>query len=223
MPLLEVVDLSYSVSVRRGFRKIPKKILNGVSFSIDVGATLSLLGSSGTGKSTVARCIAGLITPPSGTIVFDGKQQFPRTNGTPASTGLIQMLFQNHAASLDPVLTVRASLLEGIPAATPPNQRDETVHALLADVQLPTDILPKYPRELSGGQRQRVALARALSANPRLLILDEPTSALDAITGLQIVALLKQIQDSRGTAMLFITHDERLTQLLGGSIVRLQR
>ncbi|MBI4547518.1 MAG: ABC transporter ATP-binding protein [Ignavibacteriae bacterium] len=180
-----------------------RHILKDVSFSIEEGSTLGLIGSSGSGKTTIGKCISGLSVPSGGRIDFCGKNIFPDIQNRKALGTAIQLVFQNHTASLDPKLTIHQSILEGI------NGRDshETMRNLLSMVELSDDILARYPQELSGGQRQRVAIARALSVTPQLLILDEPTSALDRLTQIQIIRLIKNVQRQTGVAILYISHD----------------
>lgn len=228
MPLLEIKSLSCSVptSSHLSFRQKRKQILKQVSLAIDEGTTLGLLGGSGSGKSTIARCIAGIQQPDEGTIRFSEINLFPLIENRKRISLQIQMLFQASSASLNPVLSVRESLLEGIEAGLH-SRSSPTVEGLLQSVGLPEEMLDRFPRQLSGGQRQRVALARVLSVHPRLLILDEPTSALDVITQQHILSLLKQLQQKYRFAFLFITHEvqtallfcDRIAVLNDGEIV----
>jgi peptide/nickel transport system ATP-binding protein len=206
MSLLEVKHLSFSAEVRSFARKMRKRILRDVSLSLEEGETLGLIGESGSGKTSFARCIVGLYEPDGGVINFAGTNIYPEKGNRKAIGGKIQLLFQNHASSLDPRLSIRKSLLEG---ATGSNSAELEAFALklAAMVELPEDILDRHPQQLSGGQRQRVALARTLSVSPRLLILDEPTSALDALTQVQVLKMIKNVQASTGTAILYISHD----------------
>jgi ABC-type dipeptide/oligopeptide/nickel transport system ATPase subunit len=207
MPVLEVIRLTASLAAGNGTGR-PRTVLNGVSFSIGSGKTFGLLGESGSGKSTVARCIAGLILPDGGSISFEGVNIFPETKNRAKVGRGIQMLFQNHTASLDPRMTIRASLLEAI------EPREVDPELMAEQYGLPKDLLPRRPNELSGGQRQRVALARAMSADPKLLILDEPTSSLDAATQVAILKLVKELQREKGFGMLYISHDQATTSLV---------
>ena len=213
MPLLEVKNLSYSAAVRGSLRKQTKAILRDISFILEQGKTLGIIGESGSGKTTLARCLAGLVSPDSGSIMFDGAQVFPASLRRSIASNGIQVLFQNHSATLDPRIPVNVSIAEGIKREKKA-ELDVTVRKLLALVELSPDVLLKYPHQLSGGQRQRVALARAISVHPKLLILDEPTSALDILTGLQLLSLLRKIQQEEKTSIIYISHDLHTTSLI---------
>ncbi len=208
MPLLEIRNLSCTIRSNPSLssRQRKKRVLKSISFSIDEGSTFGLLGGSGSGKSTMARCIAGLQQPDGGTITFNGINLFPLVDNRGRIPLNIQMLFQASAASLNPALTIRESLNEGIKAGM---QRglQVTPEGLLNSVNVSYEKLDRFPSQLSGGQCQRVALARALSARPKLLILDEPTSALDAITQRNVLSMLKQLQQEYHLSLMFITHD----------------
>jgi peptide/nickel transport system ATP-binding protein len=213
MSLLEVAHLSFSARRRVFFRRREKQILRDVTFSVDDGSALGLVGESGSGKTTIARCIAGLHLPTDGTINFSGKNIFPETHNRVGLGPQIQLLFQNHTASLDPKLTVRTSLLEGAEVKNGKTS-DEIAGRLLNMVELSEDVLDRFPNQLSGGQRQRIALARALSVSPKLLILDEPTSALDALTQVQILKMITEVQKQTSAAILYISHDILTTSLI---------
>ncbi|MEV5407286.1 ATP-binding cassette domain-containing protein [Thermopolyspora sp. NPDC052614] len=159
-----------------------------VTLEIPDGSVVGLVGESGSGKSTLARAIAGLV-PYTGTI--EGSRR-------------VQMVFQDPYASLNPRMTVGASIAEGLPRGM--NRREE-VARLLDLVALPADAAPRYPRQLSGGQRQRVAIARALGARPELLIADEITSALDVSVQGAVLNLVRSLRADLGLSMLFISHN----------------
>ncbi|HEV8538646.1 MAG TPA: ATP-binding cassette domain-containing protein [Bacteroidota bacterium] len=217
MPLLEVTGLGLSVRAGAFLHKNVRQILRSVSFTIDEGSTLGLIGESGSGKTTIARCITGLLPPTSGTITFLGTRIFPSNRKRGTFSPAMQLLFQNHTASLDPRLTIRDSLSEGLPGKNG-SHRESTVRTLVSLVELTADVLDRLPHELSGGQRQRIALARALSVSPRLLILDEPTSSLDALTQMQILTMIKTIQRDRNLAILYISHDLMTTAAICDTI-----
>ncbi|MBI5471362.1 MAG: ABC transporter ATP-binding protein [Ignavibacteriae bacterium] len=228
--LLHVEHLSYSYHAAGsfGFTNRPKTVLEDISFSLDEFTTLGLLGGSGTGKSTLARCLSGILRPDGGTIQFDGMNVFPHVENRKKIRLGMQMLFQASSASLDPTMKIKESLLEGIEARNGVGDREtESAESLIRAVGMSDDTLHRYPSQLSGGQCQRVALARALSVHPKLLILDEPTSALDIITQQQILVLLKRLQTVHGFSMLLITHDrsiastfcDRVASLRDGKVV----
>lgn len=230
MLLLEVDNLWYKLRFdsMTSFRKRSKPLLKGVSLFVEAGTSVALLGESGSGKTTLARCIVGLLKPDSGTITYNGINIFPQ-RGNRNSIGVeIQMLFQASGASLDPSMTVLASLAEGINIRAGKSSKTlAEAERLVSSVGLSTECLGRLPSQLSGGQRQRIALARVLSVAPRLLVLDEPTSALDAITSTQLLHLLKSMQAKEGFSLLFITHHvqaalsfcDRVAVLHNGAIV----
>ncbi len=225
---LHVLDVSTLVCAYRTDGNGAKTVLDGVSFSVDEGGCLGLIGDSGGGKSTIARCVAGLMRPDAGRISICGTNVFPDVKNRRMLAGKVQMLYQDHAASFDPIMTVRESLEEGVRVranggAIPAGR----IVRMLEEVGLGPDMCDKFPRQLSGGERQRVALARSLSVDPPLLVLDEPTSSLDEVTQVKILDLVASMQQAKGTAILFISHDitsiaricDRIAVLCGGRIV----
>jgi len=196
----------------RGGRRLWVKALDGISFAIRRGETFSLVGESGCGKSTAARCIVGLYPPSAGAIVFDGIDVGAlRSRRTLAPVQRrMQMIFQDPYASLDPRWRVRSIIAE--PLTTHGLVTDKTelrarVGELLQQVGLAAADGDKYPHEFSGGQRQRISIARALAARPEFLICDEPTSALDVSVQAQILNLMKDLQRQFGLTYLFISHN----------------
>ena len=191
-----------------------KEIVHGVDLSIGDGERVGLIGSSGSGKSMIARAMLGLLPPDvtvSGSVMLGGSEVIGAADRTLADlrgryTG---MVFQNPGASLNPVLPVgrQIELPLRLHYDLTRAERIERVNAMLAKVGLPADVAAKFPHELSGGQRQRVGIATALITSPRLIVADEPTTALDSITQRQIVDLLVSLVDEAGASMLFITHD----------------
>ncbi len=219
-PLLEVRDLARDFDVSRPWlnrviEHSPRQILkavDGVSFSINRGETLSLVGESGCGKSTVARLICGLYPPSRGSIVFDGVDLAKIAQRTEmlAMRRRFQMIFQDPYASLNPRWRVERIIAE--PIRSHNLIKDERalsrrVGELLTDVGLSPLDMEKYPHEFSGGQRQRISIARALSSNPEFLVCDEPTSALDVSVQAQILNLMKDLQREHGLTYLFISHN----------------
>ena len=191
-----------------------KEIVHGVDLSIGDGERVGLIGSSGSGKSMIARAMLGLLPPDvmvTGSVMLGGAEVIGAADRTLADlrgryTG---MVFQNPGASLNPVLPVgrQIELPLRLHYDLTRAERIERVNAMLAKVGLPADVAAKFPHELSGGQRQRVGIATALITSPRLIVADEPTTALDLITQRQIVDLLVSLVDEAGASMLFITHD----------------
>jgi peptide/nickel transport system ATP-binding protein len=219
-PLLEVRDLRryFDVSppalqrVLRGTGRSIVKALDGVSFAIRRGETFALVGESGCGKSTVARCIVGLYRPTAGHIMFEGTDLATLTTRralAPARRRL-QMIFQDPYASLNPRWRVRRIVAEPLVTHGLIRDRGELrarVGELLRQVSLAPADGDKYPHEFSGGQRQRISIARAMAARPEFLVCDEPTSALDVSVQAQILNLMKDLQRELGLTYLFISHN----------------
>jgi peptide/nickel transport system ATP-binding protein len=188
------------------------RAVDGVSFAIERGATLALVGESGCGKSTVARLICGLYEPTSGSVRFDGVDlaKIERRADMLAMRRRFQMIFQDPYASLNPRWRVKDIVAEPIRShglAKDAASLREEVAKLLTQVGLAPRDGEKYPHEFSGGQRQRVSIARALSSNPEFLVCDEPTSALDVSVQAQILNLMKDLQRQHGLTYLFISHN----------------
>jgi peptide/nickel transport system ATP-binding protein len=216
-PMLETRDVArfFDVSrpliqrmlAREGRRML--RAVDGVSFSIPKGTTLSLVGESGCGKSTVARLVVGLYGPTRGTVIFDGRD-LAEARSDPAQRRRMQMIFQDPYASLNPRWRVRDIIAEPIRAfglAASTAEIEAKVAELLTHVGLSPLDGQKYPHEFSGGQRQRISIARALSSNPEFLVCDEPTSALDVSVQAQILNLMKDLQKELGLTYLFISHN----------------
>ncbi len=182
------------------------KAVDGISFSLEPGETFAVVGESGCGKSTTARCVLRLIEPTSGTVTFEG-QDITAANAR-RLRGLrreMQMIFQDPFASLNPRMTVRGILRE--PFRIHGLEEDGKVEKLLDMVGLLPEHAARYPHEFSGGQRQRVGIARALALNPKLIVCDEPVSALDVSIRAQVLNLLEDLQAQLNLTYLFIAHD----------------
>ena len=213
-PLLQVTDLKKHFPVgSRGLFKDERRVLravDGISFNLEPGQTLGLVGESGCGKSTTARAIIGLHPATSGSVKLEGKELtgLSRAEWLPLRRR-VQMIFQDPYASLDPRQTVSSILTEPltIHKLAKPKERKLRAMALLDAVGLNPRHIDRYPHEFSGGQRQRIGIARALALEPELLLLDEPVSALDVSIQAQIVNLLGELQERFNLAYLFIAHD----------------
>ena len=202
-----VVSLS-NLSLSYGHGKDVRKVVHGVSLDVLPGEVLGLVGESGCGKSTIAKCVAGFLKPSSGDLVVcegaDEPKRGPRR---------VQMVFQDPSSSFDPRRTLGQSVSEGLRnAGTPKGEALEQAGELFERCGLARELLGRYPHQVSGGQCQRAAIARALAARPALLIADEATSALDVTVQAQVVALLCELNAEFGMAVLFICHDLALVQ-----------
>ena len=186
------------------------KAVDGVSFSVNAGETLALVGESGCGKSTVSRLVLRLIEPDQGEIRFEGRDLLGMgANELRAFRRDAQIIFQDPYASLNPRMTVGQILAEPLALhdLVPKERRRERVEELLRLVGLEPRSVRRYAHEFSGGQRQRIAIARALAVEPKLIICDEPVSALDVSIRSQILNLLHDLQQRLGLAYIFVSHD----------------
>lgn len=211
--LLEVKNLVKRFESGGGLLGGPKQIVravNDVSFTVERGQSLGLVGESGCGKSTVARTLLRLVEPDEGSIVFDGTELRNASSAQlRALRKRIQIVFQDPFASLNPRLTVRQALSE--PLRVHKLGSAEQIHATITrtldEVGLPQTALDRYPFEFSGGQRQRIGIARALVLNPELIVADEPVSALDVSVQAQILQLLERLKAERKLSFVFVSHD----------------
>jgi len=214
--LLSVQNLSVTYSMGGGVlggRQSFQAVKN-VSFDIQKGQTLALVGESGCGKTTIGKALLQLLTPQTqvtGHAVLQGQNLFQlKGRDLMASRRQLQIIFQNPFASLNPRMRVQEILEEGMKSLHPEwstHQRQADLKVLMDQVGLRKDALDRYPHEFSGGQRQRIAIARALAVKPSLIVCDEPTSALDVSVQAQILNLLRELQDSLGVSFLFVTHN----------------
>lgn len=206
-PLLRVEGLTKHFSTKKGLLHA----VDNVSFTIDKGRTLGMVGESGCGKSTTGRAILRQIEPTAGNVLFDNidvrsldaaKLRRMRTR--------MQIVFQDPFSSLNPRMTVSQAIEEPIKLhgiITDPQEREERVLELMETVGLAPRLFNTYPHELDGGRRQRIGIARALAVNPDFVVCDEPVSALDVSIQAQILNLMEDLQDEIGLTYLFITHD----------------
>lgn len=213
MPIVEVVNLKKYYPRKRGpFANTREfvKALDGVSFEIERGETLGLVGESGCGKTTTGRCILRLIEPSSGSVRFSGQDLLPMSKAEMRSMRRhMQMIFQDPYASLNPRMTVASVVEEPLIIYRMGNRRQrlERTEELLDMVGLDSNFLWRYPHEFSGGQRQRIGIARALALNPQFIVADEPVSALDVSVQAQIINLLTELKKKLQLTFLFIAHD----------------
>jgi peptide/nickel transport system ATP-binding protein len=216
---LEVKDL-------KKYYKVPKGMLHavdGVSFNLENGKTLGIVGESGCGKTTIGRAILRLVEPSSGSVIFDGvdilklnkqEMRYMRRN--------MQMIFQDPFSSLNPRKTITQTIEEPIILANlipDPDKRFMRVMELMDTVGLAERLVNTYPHELDGGRRQRIGIARALAMNPKFIICDEPVSALDVSIQAQILNLMKKIQREMGLTYIFITHNLAVVSHFSDDIV----
>jgi oligopeptide/dipeptide ABC transporter ATP-binding protein len=207
--LVELDRVSVHFDQRRGLlgRRSVLHAVEQVSLTIAEGETVGLVGESGSGKSTLGHVIAGLRKPTQGEMRFRGHSLDRATRRV--AQHAIQIVFQDPFGALDPRMPVSAIIAEPltINRIGSPAERRERAASLVHDVGLPQDALNRYPHEFSGGQRQRIAIARALAPNPALIVADEPLSALDVSIQSQVLNLMRDVQQQRQLAYLFISHD----------------
>ncbi|MFC9360738.1 ATP-binding cassette domain-containing protein [Rhodococcus sp. NPDC057014] len=221
-PLLSVEDLVVEYPVPDGvFRAV-----DTVSFSVDKGATLAVVGESGCGKSTIAKSIVRLLTPTSGRILVDGADiaQLSEKALRPFRSR-VQMVFQDPYGSLDPHLTAvdivgEPLRLQGVRSKS---ERARRAAELIDRVGLPATALHRRPAEFSGGQRQRIGIARALASGPELLVCDEATSALDVSVQAQVLDLLREIQHDTGLTYVFISHNLGVVREISDTVIVMSR
>ena len=208
--LLEVVDLKEYFDINVGaFKTKPLKAVDGVSFFVNKGETLGLVGESGCGKTTVGRTILNLYKPTSGKIIFDGKE-IKDKKSLAEFRRKATMVFQDPYSSLDPRMTVEDIIAEPLDIHKMcPNkeERRKRVLELMDYVGLNSEHASRYAHEFSGGQRQRIGIARALAVNPEFIVCDEPVSALDVSIQAQVVNMFEDLQKKLGLTYLFIAHD----------------
>ncbi|MDR0634121.1 MAG: dipeptide ABC transporter ATP-binding protein [Azoarcus sp.] len=224
-PLLEVHDLAVHFPVKKGLLRRTVgwvRAVDGVGLCLAPGQTLALVGESGCGKTTVGRAILQLTPPTAGRMVFDGATLRPRDRAAVRNMRrAVQMVFQDPFASLNPRLCIGDILEEGmvsLEVGGDAASRRRIVDELLERIGLSPAMRWRYPHEFSGGQRQRIAIARALAVSPRIIICDEPTSALDVSVQAQLLNLMCELQQERGLAYLFITHNLAVVRYMADEV-----
>ncbi len=221
---ISVRDLSKTFGGGRSFlgkERHKVEAVKRVSLDLRSGETLAIVGESGSGKSTLARMLVGLTEPTDGTMTIAGRDSSElRNSGAQAFGKVIQYVFQDPVASLNPRKTIRQiletplKLLGGLDSA----QRRQRMIQLLDAVQMPNDTLERYPHEFSGGQAQRIAIARTLAAEAEIVVLDEPVSALDVSVQAQVLLLLDQLKKEFGLSYLFISHDLAVVEAISDRV-----
>lgn len=227
--IVEVKDISLSFKQKRGTER---KVLDSISLDVRRGETLGLVGESGCGKTTLARTIAGLISPSEGSVIFDGRDISEVTGKAwREQRKRVQVVFQDPFGSLNPKRRVGSIVgdpfrIHGVASG---KERQRRVQELLEQVGLNPEHYNRFPSQFSGGQRQRIGIARAIALNPELVILDEPVSALDVTVQAQVLSLLDDLQRDLGLTYLFISHDlavvrhmcDRIAVMESGRIIEL--
>ncbi len=207
--LLDVKDLKQHFPIRTGFLKTtPLKAVDGVSFTINEGETLGLVGESGCGKTTVGRTLLHLYKPTAGQVFFQGEEVTDKNINEMRKK--MQMVFQDPYSSLDPRMTVEDIIGEPLDVHklySNRKERREKILELMNYVGLNSEHATRYAHEFSGGQRQRIGIARALAVDPKFIVCDEPVSALDVSIQAQVINMFEELQAKLGVAYLFIAHD----------------
>ena len=222
--MLEVRDIRRDYELPGGLFK-PKKIIHavkGVSFALERGKTLAIVGESGCGKSTLARMLTFIDEPTGGELIIDGKKTDTRPGHlTKEMRQKVQIVFQNPYGSLNPRQKIGDVLGEPLLINTNMSsaERRDRANEMLVKVGLGPEHFNRYPHMFSGGQRQRIAIARALMLNPKLLVLDEPVSALDLSVQAQVLNLLADLQDEFGLTYVFISHDLSVVRYIADEVM----
>ncbi|UJW77352.1 dipeptide ABC transporter ATP-binding protein [Rhizobium sp. SL42] len=224
VPMLEIRDIKRDYHVPQGFLKADKTVhaVKGVSFKLETGKTLAIVGESGCGKSTLARILTFIDEPTGGELLIEGKKVDTRPGHLTAEMRQkVQIVFQNPYGSLNPRQKIGDVLGEPLLINTKmtPAERRERATEMLIKVGLGPEHYNRYPHMFSGGQRQRIAIARALMLNPKLLVLDEPVSALDLSVQAQVLNLLADLQEEFGLTYVFISHDLSVVRYIADEVM----
>ncbi len=191
-------------------------VIEGISLNIKAGKTVGIVGSSGTGKTTLGKIISGIEDPTNGEIIFRGRKiSSLKNNGLSRFRRKVQMMFQDPEGALNPLKTIAKLFHEvfGLVKISKP-ERESRIREILRTIGLSEEILCRYPNQLSGGQNQRVALGRILLLEPEFIVLDEPTSSLDISVQAKVLHLLKDLQRQKELGYLFISHDFKVVEFM---------
>ncbi len=225
VPLLRVENLRTWFPIKKGlFKKTVGHVraVDDVSFTVERGKTLALVGESGCGKTTVGRSILRLVEPQGGQVLFEGQDLLSLSEAELKPLRRhVQMVFQDPMTSLNPRMRVADLVAEGMDSfalASSKSEREDRIAEVLRRVQLSPDLMRRFPHEFSGGQRQRLGIARALAVEPKLLVCDEAVSALDVSIQAQILNLLADLQSELGLSYVFITHDLSVVRHLADDV-----
>ena len=210
--LLKVLNIKKSYTQKKFLKKSVKIVLNDVSFSLEQGKCLGIIGESGSGKSTLGRIITGIEKADSGVVEFEGKNIHQKENRNVKND--VSIVFQNYVSSVNPRFSVAQIIAEPLIIGSQVNKSkidknkiDEEVKKLIKIVGLSEEFLERFPHELSGGQLQRVCIARAIVTKPKFILLDEAVSSLDVSTQVEILDLLQKLKKEYNLSYIFITHD----------------
>jgi len=224
-PLLEIRDLQVHFPIHKGVLKRVAgyvKAVDGVALEIERGKTLGLVGESGCGKTTIGKGVLRLVEPTAGEVRYAGEDLLRLSRqALRMRRRQVQIVFQDPYASLNPRMRILETIEEGMTAlgiGKDRAERQSRIDRLLGEVGLAPDVKYRYPHEFSGGQRQRIAIARALAVEPQLIVCDEPTSALDVSVQAQILNLLRELQERKGLAYLFITHNISVIEFIAHEV-----